>query len=141
MARNPEKDHSFEDVIYAGGLLAQGKYAEARKLLLASVQADDSHRFVGNLLAAELLLTDGFDSAIALAELHPQHAFGQITPKWLKQIRDMKEEAIGKSDYQTHLRQAIEWHYGGNEAKLKSWQDESNEKAMIGFLRMLKEVY
>lgn len=140
VAHNPEKDHSYADAIYAGGLLEQGKYAEARELLLASVQVDGSHRFVGDLLAAELLLTDGFESAIELATRYPEHEFGQTMTNWLALVRAMKQEAEGKPDYQSHLRQAIEWHYSGNGAILKSWQDESKEKAMNDFLRRLEEV-
>lgn len=140
VARNPEKDHSYEDAIYAGGLLKQGKYAEARELLLASVQADASHRFVGNLLAAELLLTDGFGSAIEFAAQYPEHEFGQNTANWLAQLQAMKREADGKRDYQSQLRQAIEWHFSGNEAKLTTWQNASDAKAMHVFLNMLEEV-
>ncbi|MFB9328876.1 hypothetical protein ACFFSY_23320 [Paenibacillus aurantiacus] len=140
VARNPDKDHSYEDAIYASGLLEQGKYAESRELLLASVQADGSHRFVGNLLAAELLLSDGFESALELAMLYPEHNFGQTPANWLAQLQAMKQEAAGKRDYQSQLRQAIEWHFSGNESKLKAWRTDSDRAAMKVFLNMLEEV-
>lgn len=131
-------DDTYDRSLYATVLLKQGRLEEAVKAFEPVMQDDQSHRFVGNYLAAALLRGDSFESVQALARKYPEIAFTRET-YWEGLVIQLKKEARGSADYRQQLSEKIRWVLSG-EKKLDTWFKITHEYSMKQFLQTLAKV-
>lgn len=161
---------SYEQSIYATALLKQGRYAEALPAFAEAMRTDDSHRFVGNYLAATLLTDRAVEAALPLAEAYPERSFGPPLRDWRGLVEALGTEAGGTEaggteaggteasgteaggtkaggteaggtpDYFAELGEKLDWHFRGQTERLSAWLLSTERAAMKAFVQAVMGV-
>ncbi|NBD23108.1 carboxypeptidase-like regulatory domain-containing protein [Paenibacillus glycinis] len=135
-------DLTYVQSVYAAALMTQGRFEEAKELLAAVMPAEKSHRFVGHLLAADLLVVGSIEHATDLAARYPERKSGETVTDWSRLLSDLSREAKdhGSSVYIKELKQAMQWQYAGDMSKLGQWLSQPGRPASKAFLAALANI-
>lgn len=136
IAAGKERVEPYEQSIYATVLLRQGRFAEAAKQFREALARDDSHRYVGSYLAAELYVSGDFDAAIALAGKYPERSFGENGPVWSRLLERLAAESASSDSpdaYRQELKLQLERYFADDREALGKWS--ASASAQIGGMK------
>jgi len=131
-----DSGNAFVRSMYATARIKQGQWEEAAAEFAAIMPEDPSHRFVGNYIAAELYVTESFDSALRIARQFPDRSSWKEHAVWDELILAMAEEAASDETYIQQLKEKMVRHFEGD----KRMDRLSSFPAMHDFLEALQEV-
>jgi len=138
------EDLSYEQSIYASALLKQGKLKEAREAFAKAMELDRSHRFVGQYLAVELLLSDTFEAAQSLADRYPERSLGGRQTNWPSLVRSLSTESAASTApaaYWDELQEKLQWAlYGSHGTSLDAWKSTTQHSTLKAFITALENV-
>ncbi|MEK3771214.1 carboxypeptidase-like regulatory domain-containing protein [Paenibacillus sp. FSL R5-0887] len=127
--------------INATALMQQGKLEEARKQFAIALKYDDSHRFIGSFLAAELYAGESLSSVMTLAERYPEHSFGHSGYRWPQMIKQLLAERKNQPKvFDQELKEKLEWYVNGKTDVLKQWIASAKPSALKTFMQEVLEV-
>ncbi|MEK4877605.1 MULTISPECIES: carboxypeptidase-like regulatory domain-containing protein [Paenibacillus] len=127
--------------INATALMQQGKLEEARKQFAIALKYDDSHRFIGSFLAAELYAGESLSSVMALAERYPELSFGHSGYRWPQMIKQLLAERKNQPKvFDQELKEKLEWYVNGQKDVLKQWIASAKPSALKAFMQEVLEV-
>ncbi|MCH1627384.1 carboxypeptidase-like regulatory domain-containing protein [Fredinandcohnia quinoae] len=130
----------YDQGILASALMRQGKLTEARNLFKKVLENDNSHRFIGSLLAVEIHLRNSFETVVELADKYPERPFGSSPKNWSLLIDNLVKERDKYDNYHQELRNVLDLYFKNNEAALTKWLNTTNKKAMKKFIESVMEV-
>jgi tetratricopeptide (TPR) repeat protein len=135
------KGDDYDRSINATALMHQGKLTEARKQFSIALEHDDSHRFVGSYLAAELYVGESLSSVLTLAERYPEHSFGLNGYRWPQMIKQLIAERTKQPDnFDQELKEKLGWYMDGQTDVLKQWIDSTKSSALKTFIQAVLAV-
>lgn len=138
---NPIELNSYVRSINATALLHQGKLKEAREQFAIALEHDNSHRFIGSYLAAELYAGESLSSVLTLAERYPEHSFGLNGYRWPQMVKQlMNERTKQPSNFEQELKEKLGWYMNGQTDVLKKWIDGAKSSALKTFMKAVLEV-
>ncbi len=127
--------------INATALMQQGKLEEARKQFAIALKYDDSHRFIGSFLAAELYAGESLSSVMTLAERYPEHSFGHSGYRWPQMIKQLLAERKNQPKvFDQELKEKLGWYVNGQTDELKQWIANAKPSALKTFMQAVLEV-
>lgn len=127
--------------INATALMQQGKLEEARKQFAIALKYDDSHRFIGSFLAAELYAGESLSSVMTLAERYPELSFGHSGYRWPRMIKQLLAEQKNQPKvFDQELKEKLEWYVNGQTDVLKQWIASAKPSALKTFMQEVLEV-
>ncbi|AIQ34131.1 hypothetical protein R50345_05435 [Paenibacillus sp. FSL R5-0345] len=133
--------NSYVRSINATALLHQGKLKEAREQFAIALEHDNSHRFIGSYLAAELYAGESLSSVLTLAERYPEHSFGLNGYRWPQMVKQlMTERTKQPSNYEQELKEKLGWYMNGQTDVLKQWIEGAKSSALKTFMQAVLEV-
>lgn len=133
----------YDSANYAGVLLKQGRYAEAKEILAAAVPEDRSHRFIGHYVAAALYVNQDASEALRVARAYPQRSYGPPLLDWAALVERIQAEANASDDatrYYAALNEKLDWHFGGDSEALYAWFRSAEYPAMKSFVQAVMGV-
>jgi tetratricopeptide (TPR) repeat protein len=135
------KGDDYDRSINATALMHQGKLTEARKQFSIALEHDDSHRFIGSYLAAELYAGESLASVLTLAERYPEHSFGLNGYRWPQMIKQLIAERTKQPDnFDQELKEKLGWYMDGQTDVLKQWIDSTKSSALKTFIQAVLAV-
>ncbi|OMD76113.1 MULTISPECIES: carboxypeptidase-like regulatory domain-containing protein [Paenibacillus] len=127
--------------INATALMQQGKLEEARKQFAIALKYDDSHRFIGSFLAAELYAGESLSSVMTLAERYPELSFGHSGYRWPQMIKQLLAERKNQPKvFDQELKEKLGWYVNGQTDELKQWIANAKPSALKTFMQAVLEV-
>lgn len=133
--------NSYVRSINATALLHQGKLKEAREQFAIALEHDNSHRFIGSYLAAELYAGESLSSVLTLAERYPEHSFGLNGYRWPQMVKQlMTERTKQPSNFEQELKEKLGWYMNGQTDVLKQWIEGAKSSALKAFMQAVLEV-
>ena len=133
--------NSYVRSINATALLHQGKLKEAREQFAIALEHDNSHRFIGSYLAAELYAGESLSSVLTLAERYPEHSFGLNGYRWPQMVKQlMTERTKQPSNFEQELKEKLGWYMNGQTDVLKKWIEGAKSSALKTFMKAVLEV-
>ncbi|CAH1054593.1 carboxypeptidase-like regulatory domain-containing protein [Paenibacillus pseudetheri] len=127
--------------INATALLHQGKLKEARKQFAKALALDNSHRFIGSYLAAELYAGESLSSVLTIAERYPEHSFGHSGYRWPQMVKQLITERTKQpSKFDQELQEKLGWYVNDQADVLKKWIDEAKPSALKNFMQAVLKV-
>ncbi|MEK5582392.1 carboxypeptidase-like regulatory domain-containing protein [Paenibacillus sp. FSL P2-0536] len=127
--------------INATALMQQGKLEEARKQFAIALKYDDSHRFIGSFLAAELYAGESLSSVMTLAERYPELSFGHSGYRWPQMIKQLLAERKNQPKvFDQELKEKLGWYMNGQTDELKQWIASAKPSALKTFMQEVLEV-
>jgi tetratricopeptide (TPR) repeat protein len=131
----------YDRSINATALMHQGKLTEARKQFSIALEHDDSHRFIGSYLAAELYAGESLASVLTLAERYPEHSFGLNGYRWPQMIKQLIAERTKQPDnFDQELKEKLGWYMDGQTDVSKQWIDSTKSSALKTFIQAVLAV-
>ncbi|WP_234982577.1 carboxypeptidase-like regulatory domain-containing protein [Ornithinibacillus halophilus] len=127
----------------ASALLKQGKVEDSIPLFKEAMKKDNSHRFVGNWLAAELYIGSSFENVLKIAEEYPDRSYigyREQRTDWVQIISHMEKERQEVPEYQQQLRKVLEMYFQGVDRDIDEWLSSTEEETMKDFVMALKRV-
>ncbi|MEK5252904.1 carboxypeptidase-like regulatory domain-containing protein [Paenibacillus sp. FSL F4-0125] len=138
---NPIELNSYVRSINATALLHQGKLKEAREQFAIALEHDNSHRFIGSYLAAELYAGESLSSVLTLAERYPEHSFGLNGYRWPQMVKQLINERTKQpSNFEQELKEKLGWYMNGQTDVLKKWIEGAKSSALKTFMKAALEV-
>ncbi|MEK5395153.1 hypothetical protein [Paenibacillus sp. FSL K6-2859] len=135
------KGDDYDRSINAIALMHQGKLTEARKQFSIALEHDDSHRFIGSYLAAELYAGESLASVLTLAERYPEHSFGLNGYRWPQMIKQLIAERTKQPDnFDQELKEKLGWYMDGQTDVSKQWIDSTKSSALKTFIQAVLAV-
>lgn len=139
-----EEPSSYVRSIHATALMFQGQLAEAREQFSIALEEDDSHRFIGSYLAAELAAGEPLSSVLELAKRYPEHGYETSGYQWQKLISGLQSErAVQPEAFDSLMREKLEAYLkdgtGGSE-ELLEWTRTGEPSALKNFMKAVLEV-
>ncbi|OMD42480.1 carboxypeptidase-like regulatory domain-containing protein [Paenibacillus odorifer] len=133
--------NSYVRSINATALLHQGKLKEAREQFAIALEHDNSHRFIGSYLAAELYAGESLSSVLTLAERYPEHSFGLNGYRWPQMVKQLVTERTKQpSNFEQELKEKLGWYMNGQTDVLKKWIEGAKSSALKTFMKAVLEV-
>lgn len=132
---------AYDRSINATALMHQGKLEEAREQFAMALEHDDSHRFIGSYLVAELYAGESLSSVMTLAVLYPEHSFGHNGYRWPQMLKQLIAERTKQpNNFDQELKEKIGWYVSGQKDVLKQWIDSTKSSALKTFMQAVLEV-
>lgn len=134
---------SYDRANYAGVLLQQGRYAEAKEILETAVPEDRSHRFIGHYVAAVLYVNQDASEALRVARAYPLRSYGPPLLSWADLVERIQTEADASGDvlrYYKALNEKLDWHFGGDSGALSAWLLSAEYPTMKSFVQAVMGV-
>jgi len=138
---NPIELNSYVRSINAVALMQQGKLKEAREQFAIALEHDNSHRFIGSYLAAELYAGESLSSVLTLAERYPEHSFGLNGYRWPQMLKQLIAERTKQpNDFDQELKEKLGWYMNGQTDAFKQWIDGAKSSALKTFMQAVQKV-
>ncbi|WP_340007157.1 hypothetical protein MHH52_05560 [Paenibacillus sp. FSL K6-0276] len=138
---NQTNDNSYVLSINATALMHQGKLEEAREQFAMALEHDESHRFIGSYLAAELYAGESLSSIITLAERYPENSFGLNGYRWPQMLKQLIAERTKQpNNFDQELKEKLGWYVNGQTDVLKQWIEGAKSSALKTFMQAVQEV-
>lgn len=125
--------NSYTNSIYATSLLKRGQFQEGRDHFYEVLQTDNSNRFVGFFLAAELYLQEDWARIENLAATYKER--GMHATNWESLVNQLRQHGN-----LINVKKAIELHFTSTEEKTDDFLKEVNEPLLSTFIEKLKNV-
>ena len=136
-----QEPNSYVRSVHATALLQQGQLEEAREQFAIALAEDDSHRFIGSYLAAELYAGEALPTVLKLAEQYPEHSFDVSGYRWPLMIKQLIAQRASQPDnFDEQLNEKLSWYVNGQTDLLKKWIQESDASALKDFMNAALEV-
>lgn len=131
----------YVSAINATALLHQGQLEEAREQFATALADDNSHRFIGSYIAAELYADEPLSSVLKLAERYPEHSFGKSGYRWQFMIKELIAERESQPEnFDKQLKEKLGWYVNGQSDVLKRWIEEAKSSALKTFMQAVIDV-
>ncbi|ULO06533.1 hypothetical protein H1230_26595 [Paenibacillus sp. 19GGS1-52] len=138
---NGQPPNSYDRSINANALLHQLQLEEARKQFAIAMKEDDTHRFIGSYLAAELYDGKDLSSVLELAKLYPEHSYGHSGNRWPNLMEKlMIERAVEPKAFDRQLKEKLGWYVQGQTNALELWVKEVDSSALKEFMKAVLAV-
>lgn len=138
---NQPNNNDYVLSINATALLHQGKLKEAREQFAKALALDNSYRFIGSYLAAELYAGESLSSVLTLAERYPEHSFGHSGYRWPQMVKQLITERTKQpSNFDQELQEKLGWYVNGQTNVLKKWIEGAKSSALKKFMQAVLEV-
>lgn len=136
-----QEPNDYVRAINATALLHQGQLDEARKQFAIALEEDDTHRFIGSYLAAELSGGESLSSVLKLAERYPEHSFDKSGSRWPLMIKQLiAERADQPENFDKQLKEKLDWYVNGQTDVLKRWIEDADSSALKEFMDAISQV-
>jgi tetratricopeptide (TPR) repeat protein len=133
--------NSYVRSINAVALMHQGKLKEAREQFAIALEHDNSHRFIGSYLAAELYAGESLSSVMTLAERYPEHSFGLNGYRWPQMIKQLIAERTKQpNNFDQALKEKLGWYMNGQTDVLEQWIKGAKSSALKTFMQAVQKV-
>ncbi|MBT2291020.1 carboxypeptidase regulatory-like domain-containing protein [Paenibacillus albidus] len=136
-----QEPNEYVRSVHATALMQQGKLDEARQQFAIALEQDDSHRFIGSFLAAELYAGAPLHAVLELAERYPDHSFGGSGNRWPLMIGKLiSAKARHPELFEQQLQEKLQWYVEGQEDRLEQWIEQSTDSALKAFMKAVLAV-
>lgn len=136
-----EEPDAYDRSINAIVLMHQGQLEEARKQFAIALDEDDTHRFIGSYLAAELYAGESLLSVLKLADRYPEHSFGKSGSRWPLMIKQLIAERDSQPEnFDKQLKEKLGWYVNGQTDVLKRWIENADSTALKEFMDAVSQV-